>query len=125
MNLSIETLKHAVPAAWRTRWNGTRPAPVAPVPAPERPKPAPAPRRASTGPRVERLFRRYVQTLPSGDHPFSQIRQEFGEWCETGDVRPPSVNQLAAWLGAAGLEKSRRGRAKITTYTKRAARLAA
>lgn len=74
---------------------------------------------------AERLFRRFEQLLPAGDHAFSQLRQDFDEWCEAGDIAPPSHITLAAWLRQAGLVSYRSGRAKITVYSKRAARLAA
>jgi hypothetical protein len=74
---------------------------------------------------AERLFRRFEQLLPEGDHQFPALRQDFSEWCEAGDVTPPSANQLAALLRQAGLSSSRRGRAKVTVYSKHAARLAA
>jgi hypothetical protein len=76
-------------------------------------------------PDAERLFRRFEQLLPDGEHAFSQLRQEFDEWCEAGDIAPPSHITLAAWLKSAGLQSYRSGRAKITIYAKRAARLAA
>jgi hypothetical protein len=74
---------------------------------------------------AERLFRRFEQLLPDGDHPFSQLRQDFDEWCDAGDIAPPSHVTLAAWLRQAGLVSYRSGRAKVTIYAKRAARLAA
>lgn len=74
---------------------------------------------------AERLFRRFEQLLPEGDYVFSQLRQDFSEWCSAGDIAPPSAITLAAWLKRAGLSSYRSGRAKVTTYAKRAARLAA
>ena len=74
---------------------------------------------------AERLFRRFEQQLTEGEHPFSQLRQDFAEWCEVGGVAPVSDVTLAAWLGQAGLSSYRSGRAKVTCYAKRAARLAA
>lgn len=124
MSLSTETpaplgcRMHAVPAAWRTP-------PRRAAPMPPRPPSAAKRARTSTPAPAEKLFRRFVQLLAAGDHPFSQLREDFSDWCREGDVPPPSVTQLAAWLKAAGLTQSRRGRKKITTYTKRAARLAA
>lgn len=109
---------HAVPAAWRTP-------PRRAEPTLARPPAAAKHGRASTPAPAAKLFRRFEQLLPDGDHAFSQLREDFSEWCREGDVAPPTVNQLAAWLTAAGLTKSRRGRKKITTYTRRAARLAA
>jgi hypothetical protein len=87
-------------------------------------KPASCPPPASTVD-AERLFRRFEQLLPDGDHVFSQLRQDFAEWCEAGDVTPPAPNTLSAWLTQAGLMSSRRGRQKMTVFTKHAARLAA
>lgn len=60
-----------------------------------------------------------------GEHPFSELRQDFGEWCEVGDMEPVSDVTLAAWLRRAGLSSYHSGRAKVTYYAKRAARLAA
>jgi hypothetical protein len=89
---------------------------------------APAARNQKAAPHLvdaERLFRRFEQLLPAGDHPFSQLRQDFGEWCDAGDIAPPSHIALAAWLRQAGLVSYRSGRAKVTVYSKSAARLAA
>lgn len=95
-------------------------------PAAKKPAASAARGRSSSLGRAAQLFRRFEQVLAAGDHPFSQLRHDFGEWCEAdGDTAPPSVNQLAAWLTAAGLTKCRRGRAKVTIYVKRGARLAA
>jgi hypothetical protein len=101
--------------------------------APKKPAPRPAPKTAA--PRMnagapglvdaERLFRRFEQQLADGEHPFSVLRQGFAEWCEAGDLAPPSDIALASWLRSAGLHSYRTGRAKITIYAKRAARLAA
>jgi|EndMetStandDraft_8_1072994.scaffolds.fasta_scaffold658774_1 hypothetical protein len=97
-------------------------------------KPAPRPAPKAAAPRMnaapglvdaERLFRRFEQQLADGEHPFSVLRQGFSEWCEAGDLAPPSDIALAAWLRSAGLHSYRTGRAKITIYAKRAARLAA
>lgn len=91
-------------------------------------KAAPAIRVQQTAPHLldaERLFRRFEQLLPAGDHAFSQLRQDFDEWCAAGDIAPPSHIKLAAWLTQAGLVSYRAGRAKVTFYAKRAARLAA
>lgn len=66
----------------------------------------------------ERLFRRFEQLLPNGEHEFSQLRQDFAEWCDAGDIAPPSHIVLAAWLRQAGLVSYRSGRAKITMYSK-------
>ena len=74
---------------------------------------------------AERLFRRFEHLLPEGEHQFSQLRQDFSEWCDAGDIAPPSHITLAAWLRQAGLVSYRSGRAKVTYYAKRAARLAA
>lgn len=74
---------------------------------------------------AERLFRRFVQLLPDGDHPFSQLREQFSEWCAAGDVTSPTASCLSTRLTNAGLMRSRRGRKKVTTFTKQAARLAA
>jgi hypothetical protein len=74
---------------------------------------------------AERLFRRFEYLLPEGEHAFSQLRQDFAEWCEAGDIPPPSDIQLAAWLRQAGLSSYRAGRAKVTFYAKCAAQLAA
>jgi hypothetical protein len=76
-------------------------------------------------PDAERLLRRFVQLLPDGEHAFSQLRQDFAEWCDAGDIAPPSHIKLAAWLTQSGLVSYRSGRAKVTYYAKRAARLAA
>jgi hypothetical protein len=76
-------------------------------------------------PDAERLFRRFEQWLPDGEHAFSELRQKFAEWCEVGGIAPPSHVTFAAWLKAAGLVSYRSGRAKVTHYSKRAARLAA
>jgi hypothetical protein len=76
-------------------------------------------------PDAERLFRLFEQWLPDGEHAFSQLRQQFAEWCEVGDIAPPSHITFAAWLKAAGLVSYRSGRAKVTYYAKRAALLAA
>lgn len=96
--------------------------------APRRGKPAPAARSRTTAPHLpdaERLFRRFEYLLAEGEHAFSELEQSFREWCEVGDVTPPSRVVLAAWLKAAGLISFRIGRAKTTVYAKRAARLAA
>ena len=74
---------------------------------------------------AERLFRRFEYLLPDGEHAFSQLRQDFAEWCEVGGASLVSDVQLAAWLRRAGLSAFRSGRAKVTFYAKRAARLAA
>lgn len=76
-------------------------------------------------PDAERLLRRFVQLLPDGEHAFSQLRQDFSEWCNFGDVEPPSHVVLAAWLKNCGLVSYRSGRAKTTVYRKPAARFAA
>jgi len=96
--------------------------------APRRAKPAAAAPRRETAPHLpdaERLFRRFEQLLPEGEHAFSQLRQDFAEWCDAGDIAPPSHVKLAAWLRQSGLVSYRSGRAKVTYYAKRAARLAA
>ena len=105
--------------------------------APRKPAKKAAPRRAKAAPAAptpraaphlvdaERLFRRFEQLLPDGEHQFSQLRQDFDEWCDAGDIAPPSHVTLAAWLRQAGLSSYRSGRAKVTFYAKRAARLAA
>jgi hypothetical protein len=107
----------------------TAPRKAAPKPAASRrAKAAPAARTQQAAPHLidaERLFRRFEQLLPEGEHQFSELRQEFAEWCEAGDIVPPSHVTLAAWLKSAGLVSYRSGRAKITIYAKRAARLAA
>jgi hypothetical protein len=86
---------------------------------------APVTRNAPQLPDAERLLRRFVQLLPEGEHAFSQLRQDFAEWCDAGDIAPPSHIKLAAWLTQSGLVSYRSGRAKVTYYAKRAARLAA
>ena len=96
--------------------------------APRRVKAAPAARPPLAAPHLvdaERLFRRFEQLLPDGEHQFSELRQDFSEWCDAGDIAPPSDIALAAWLRQAGLSSYRSGRAKVTFYAKRAARLAA
>jgi hypothetical protein len=102
---------------------------AAPKPAvTRRAKAAPAARTKQSAPHLveaERLFRRFEQQLPDGEHQFSQLRQDFSEWCDAGDIAPPSHITLAAWLRQAGLVSYRSGRAKVTYYGKRAARLAA
>lgn len=125
MSLSTGTptaKRHAVPAAWRSK-------PPVQSSAPGRPRmaapAAPKNTGSSTDGRAEQLFRRFEQLLPNGDHQFSQLRQDFAEWCAEGDVRPPSANQLAAMLRQAGLVMSRRGRAKLTVYAKARRALAA
>lgn len=125
MSLSTGTpasKKHSVPAAWRStpRVQPSRAA-RPPVAAPAAAKNG----RSSTLGRAEQLFRRFEQQLADGDHAFSQLRQGFAEWCQEGDVTPPSVNQLAAWLRAAGFGMSRRGRAKVTVYSRMRRALAA
>jgi hypothetical protein len=93
-----------------------------------RASPAPAARTQKSAPHLvdaERLFRRFEQLLPAGDHPFSKLRQDFDEWCDAGDIAPPSHIALASWLRQAGLVSYRSGRAKVTVYSKSAARLAA
>ena len=95
---------------------------------PRRAKAAPAAATPQAAPHLvdaERLFRRFEQLLPEGEHQFSQLHQDFGEWCDAGDIVPPSRITLAAWLRQAGLSSYRSGRAKVTFYAKRAARLAA
>jgi hypothetical protein len=102
--------------------------PAAKKAAPRRAKAAPLPPARPTPShlvRAERLFRRYEHLLAEGEHPFSELRQGFAEWCDAGDVAPVSDVTLAAWLRQAGLSSYRSGRAKITMYAKRAARLAA
>ena len=102
--------------------------PAAKKAAPRRAKAAPAAARPPAAPHLvdaERLFRRFEQLLPEGEHQFSQLRQDFSEWCDAGDIAPPSHITLAAWLRQAGLVSYRSGRAKVTFYAKRAARLAA
>jgi hypothetical protein len=86
------------------------------------PRPRPTPSHLVS---AERLFRRFEQLLAEGEHRFSELRQGFAEWCNVGDVQPVSDVTLAAWLRQAGLSSYRSGRAKITMYGKRAARLAA
>jgi hypothetical protein len=105
--------------------------------APRKPAKKAAPRRvratpAASPPRAtphlvdaEGLFRRFEQLLGEGDYPFSELRQEFAEWCDVGDVAPVSDVTLASWLRQAGLSSYRSGRARVTYYAKRAARLAA
>lgn len=102
--------------------------PAAKKAAPRRAKAAPAATAPQTAPHLvdaERLFRRFEQLLPEGEHSFSQLAQDFAEWCECGHIDPPSSVTLAAWLRQAGLTAFRQGRAKTTFYAKRAARLAA
>lgn len=96
--------------------------------APRRVKPAPAACSRQIAPHLpdaERLLRRFVQLLPDGEHAFSRLRQDFAEWCDAGDIAPPSHIKLAAWLQQSGMVSYRSGRAKVTYYAKRAARLAA
>lgn len=102
--------------------------PAAKKAAPRRARAAPAARVPQTTPHLvdaERLLRRFVQLLPDGEHAFSQLRQDFAEWCDAGDIAPPSHIKLAAWLTQCGLVSYRSGRAKVTYYAKRAALLAA
>lgn len=73
---------------------------------------------------AERLFRRFEQLLPAGEHAFSQLRQDFDEWCAIPDIAPVSGICLAGWLVQAGLVKERVGRHKTTIYRKPAARSA-
>ena len=96
--------------------------------APRRAKAAPAARPQPSAPHLvdaERLFRRFEQLLPEGEHQFSHLRQDFDEWCGAGDVAPPSHVTLAAWLRQAGLSSYRSGRAKVTLYSKSRRALAA
>ena len=112
---------HEVPAAFRKvppRVASTSKAACRP------PASAPCPPMASTVD-ATRLFRHFEQQLPDGEHVFSQLRQNFAEWCREGDVTPPAANKLSSWLTQAGLMVSRRGRQKVTVFTKHAARLAA
>ena len=102
--------------------------PAAKKATPRRAKAAPAARPPAAAPHLveaERLFRRFEQLLPEGEHAFSQLRQDFAEWCDAGDIAPPSHITFAAWLRQAGLSSYRSGRAKVTCYAKHAARLAA
>ena len=110
------------------RQHAARRKPAAKKSAPRRTKAKPAAPASTATPRLvdaERLFRRFVQMLPEGDHAFSQLNQEFAEWCECGHIAPPSRTQLATWLRQAGLVSYRSGRAKITIYAKSRRALAA
>ena len=110
------------------RRHATAPKPTAKKTATRRAKTAPAARARPAAPHLvdaERLFRRFEQLLGEGDYQFSKLHHDFAEWCDAGDVAPVSVITLAAWLRQAGLSSYRSGRAKVTYYAKRAARLAA
>jgi hypothetical protein len=102
--------------------------PAAKKTAPSRVKAAPVARLQKPAPHLvdaERLFRRFEKLLGDGDYAFSELRQDFAEWCDAGDVDPVSDVTLAAWLRQSGLSSYRSGRAKVTYYAKRPARLAA
>ena len=125
MSLSIRTpeprrraVTHEVPAAFKrtprdVASTGSHPS-AAPV----------CPPVASTAD-ATRLFRHFEQQLLEGEHVFSQLRQDFNEWCREGGVTPPPPNRLSTWLKQAGLVASRRGRKKITVYAKVRRQLAA